>query len=217
MKKIVAVNASPRKNWNTDILVKEAAAGAQNAGAEAEVIELYGLEKFSGCMSCFACKQAPNQGKCVFKDGLYDVLQKIRTADGVILGSPNYLGDLSAGFRALFERLVFQHITYRLEGINNNDRLIPTLLIVTSNSPAESYEGDGDNAPMLARYKSSLSNFVGKTRTLVCGDTLQVKDYSRFDWTLFDPAQKKRRHEDVFPSERKKACALGEQMVAGEW
>lgn len=101
--------------------------------------------------------------------------------------------------------------------MNNNERLIPTLLIVTSNSPAESYEGDGDNAPMLARYKSSLSNFVGKTRTLVCGDTLQVKDYSRFDWTLFDPAQKKRRHEDVFPSERKKAYRLGEQMAAGEW
>ena len=56
MKKIIAVNGSPRSGWNTDILVREAAAGAVSVGAEAEIIDLYRLEPFTGCISCFGCK-----------------------------------------------------------------------------------------------------------------------------------------------------------------
>ena len=56
MKKIIAINGSPRSGWNTDILVREAAAGAAFTGAEVEVINLYKLEKFTGCVSCFGCK-----------------------------------------------------------------------------------------------------------------------------------------------------------------
>ena len=43
MKSIIAINGSPRSGWNTDILVREAAAGAASAGAEVEVIDLYRL------------------------------------------------------------------------------------------------------------------------------------------------------------------------------
>ena len=56
MKKIIAINGSPRSGWNTDILVREAAAGAASTGAEVEVIDLYKLDKFTGCVSCFGCK-----------------------------------------------------------------------------------------------------------------------------------------------------------------
>ena len=51
MKKIIAVNGSPRSGWNTDILVREAAAGAASCGAEVEIIDLYKLDKFTGCIS----------------------------------------------------------------------------------------------------------------------------------------------------------------------
>ncbi len=49
------------------------------------------------------------------------------------------------------------------------------------------------------------------------GNTLQVKDYSRFNWTMFDPEAKKERHEKVFPEERKKVFALGAEMVRKPW
>ena len=52
-KKIVAVNASPRKGWNTDTLVTEAAKGAESTGAEIQKFDLYRLEKFTGCISCY--------------------------------------------------------------------------------------------------------------------------------------------------------------------
>ena len=103
MKKIVAINASPRKNWNTESLVREAAKGAEENGAEVKVFDLYKLEKFTGCISCFGCKLPEHLGTCIYKDGLAPVLEEIRNADGLIIGTPNYLGDVSAAFRALYE------------------------------------------------------------------------------------------------------------------
>ena len=56
MKKIIAVNAGPRKRWNTAQTVNAAAEGAREAGAEVEVINLFDLKEYSGCVSCFGCK-----------------------------------------------------------------------------------------------------------------------------------------------------------------
>ena len=115
MKKIVAINASPRKDWNTGSLVREAAKGAKLNGAEVTIFDLYKLEKFTGCISCFGCKLPEHQGVCIYKDGLAPVLEDIRSADGLIIGTPNYLGDVSAAFRSLYERLIFQSLTYKIE------------------------------------------------------------------------------------------------------
>ena len=48
-------NASPRKNWNTYKMLEAAKAGAEEAGAETELVNLYDIS-FPGCKSCFACK-----------------------------------------------------------------------------------------------------------------------------------------------------------------
>jgi len=56
MKHIIAFNGSPCSGWNTDILVREAAAGAAYADAVIEVIDLYKLNIFTCCVSCFGCK-----------------------------------------------------------------------------------------------------------------------------------------------------------------
>ena len=216
MKKIVAINCSPRATWNTATLVWEAARGAEEQGAEVKVIDLYKLEKFTGCVSCFGCKLPENLGKCICKDGLYAVLEEIRNADGLIIGSPNYLGDMTAGFRALFERLIFQSLTYTTEVRSYNQKQIPVLMIMTSNASEDFYSQIGYDA-MLQRYQGSFSTFVGPTRILISSDTLQVKDYRRYNWTMFNPEHKKERHETVFPEDKKKAFALGEQMVRGTW
>jgi len=216
MKKIVAINCSPRTAWNTATLVREAAKGAETQGAEVRVIDLYRLEKFTGCVSCFGCKLPQSLGKCICKDGLTPVLEEIRNADGLIIGTPNYLGDVTAGFRALYERLIFQSLTYKTEFRSYNQKQIPVLMIMTSNASEDFYAQIGYDQ-MLQRYQGSLSTFVGPTRLLISSDTLQVKDYSRYSWTMFDPGHKKERHEKVFPEDKKKAFALGAQMVSGVW
>ena len=216
MKKIVVVNASPRVNMNTGTLVREAAKGAESEGAEVQIIDLYRLDKVHGCMSCFACKLKPNEGKCVYRDGLEPVLEAIRNADGLVIGTPNYLGDVSAGFHALYERLIFQSLTYQKEPRRYDIRRIPVLFVMTSNCPEEFYPVLGYRK-MLKTYQKALDEAVGKTKVFIAGNTLQVKDYSRFNWTMFDAASKQERHEKVFPEERKKVFELGAQMIKKPW
>ena len=208
-KKIIAVNASPRNGWNTDTLITEAMKGAESAGAEVTKFDLFRLERYTGCISCFGCKREKNKGHCICRDGLTPVLDAIRNADGLIIGSPNYLSEMTASFRALYERLIFQNLTYNMETPCCNERPIPVLLIMTSNAPDTGY------ARLLANYQQTLSRFVGPTQVLVSGDTLQLKDYSKTDWpwTMFDPEHKKARHETVFPEECKKAFEMGAGLV----
>ena len=211
MKKIVAINAGPRKGYNTDTLVRKAADGAAAAGAEIIWFDLYKLEKFTGCVSCFACKLEPNLGRCAVRDGLKPVLDAIREADGLIIGSPNYLGEMSASFRALYERLIFQNLTYNVETPCCNPRPVPVLLVMTSNAPDTAYRD------LLEGYRQTLDRFVGPTEVLVSGDTLQLKDYGRTDWpwTMFDPEAKQRRHDAVFPLECRRAYEMGAALAAG--
>ncbi len=208
-KKIVVVNAGPRKGWNTDTMITEAAKGAEAAGAEIQRFDLFRLERYTGCISCFGCKKERFKGHCVCRDGLTPVLDAIREADGLIIGSPNYLSELTASFRALYERLIFQNLTYNVEAPCCNERLIPVLLVMTSNAPDTMYQG------LLRNYQQTLSRFVGPTEVLVSGDTLQLKDYSKTDWewSLFDPEAKRRRHETVFPAECRKAYEMGKALV----
>ena len=187
----------------------KAAKGAESAGAVVEKFDLYKLEKFTGCISCFGCKKEKFKGRCICKDGLTPVLDAIRASDGVILGSPNYLGELSASFRALYERLIFQNLTYNMESPCCNERPVPVLLLMTSNAPDTMY------APLLENYRQTLSRFVGPAKVFVSGNTLQLKDYGKTDWpwTMFDPAAKQQRHDTVFPEECRKAFELGAELV----
>ena len=208
-KKIIVVNAGPRKGWNTDSLLTEASKGAESAGAEVERFDLFQLEKYTGCVSCFGCKKEKFKGCCIRRDALTPVLDAIRESDGLIIGSPNYLGELTASFRALYERLIFQNLTYNMETPCCNAHPVPVLLIMTSNAPDTMYSG------LLSGYQQTLSRFVGPTEVLVSGDTLQLKDYSRTDWqwSMFDADAKKKRHDEVFPQECRKAFELGAALA----
>ena len=208
MKKIVAVNAGPRINRNTDTLLKNAIKGAEENGDEVIRFDLYRLERYTGCISCFGCKKEAHKGHCICKDGLTPVLDAIREADGLIIASPNYLSELTASFRALYERLIFQNLTYNREIPSCNERMIPVLLIMTSNAPDHMYSG------LLKGYQRSLSSFVGPTEVFVAGDTLQLDDYSSTDWgwSMFDPVKKQKRHETVFPEECRKVYELGKEL-----
>ena len=208
-KKIVVVNAGPRMGWNTETLISQAAKGAQEAGAEIIRFDLFRLERYTGCISCFGCKKERFKGHCVCRDALTPVLDAIREADGLIIGSPNYLSEMTASFRALYERLIFQNLTYNTEKPCCNERPIPVLLIMTSNAPDTMYSG------LIEGYQRTLSVFVGPTRTLVSGNTLQLKDYDKTDWpwSMFDPEDKQKRHEEVFPVECEKAFEMGKELV----
>ena len=208
-KKIVAVNAGPRKGWNTDTLIKEAITGAEEAGAEVQVFDLFRLDKYTGCISCFGCKKNAFKGHCICRDGLTPVLDAIREADGLIIGSPNYLGNLTASFRALYERLIFQNLTYNKKQFSCNERKIPVLLIMTSNAQDTAYTG------LMEGYRQTFERFVGPAEVFISGNTLQLKDYSATDWEwkMFDAEDKKKRRETVFPKECSAVREKGKKLA----
>lgn len=208
--KVVVVNAGPRIGWNTDTLLKEATKGIEANGAEVERFDLFKLEKYTGCVSCFGCKKEANKGHCVMKDGLTKVLDAIRETDGLVIGSPNYLSNVTASFRALYERLIFQNLTYNAEKPCCNAKRIPVLFIMTSNAPDNIY------LDLVNQYKQTLDAFIGSTKTFVSGDTLQLNDYSKTDWewSYFNPEEKKKRHETIFKDECKKVYELAKETFA---
>lgn len=206
--KIIAVNAGPRIGWNTDTLIDEAIKGAESAGASVEKFDLFRLERYTGCISCFGCKKEQFKGQCICRDGLKPVLDAIRNSDGLIIGSPNYLSELTASFRALYERLIFQNLTYNKDTPCCNEHPIPVLLIMTSNAP-DTYFTD-----MMENYRQTFCRFVGPTEVFISGDTLQLKDYTKTDWpwSIFDPQAKQLRHDTVFPQECAKISAMAAKM-----
>ncbi|MDD3974558.1 MAG: flavodoxin family protein, partial [Methanothrix soehngenii] len=92
MGRVIAINGSPRKNWNTATLLENALRGAESAGAKTELVHLYDLD-YRGCTSCFACKlkDGKSYGICAMNDDLTPILQRIAEANAFILGSPVYL------------------------------------------------------------------------------------------------------------------------------
>ena len=77
--KAMFFNGSPRKNKNTADMLQSAMKGAQEAGAETELVHLYDID-FKGCKSCFACKVKNSKcnGICALKDDLRPVLERAR-------------------------------------------------------------------------------------------------------------------------------------------
>ena len=134
------------------------------------------------------------------------VADAVREADGLIIGAPNYFGDLCAQFKLFYERLVFPYLTYNKGKPCCNQRRIPVLLIMTSNAPDTLYSG------MLENYRNTLTNFIGPTTVFVSGETMQVKDYSKYDMASFNEAHKKEVRETQFPIDLKEAFRIGAEF-----
>jgi multimeric flavodoxin WrbA len=210
--KIIGINGSPRKGWNSHLLLEEALKGAVSKGAETRLVHLYDM-RFRGCVSCFACKLKEHPGRCAFADELLPVLGEIHRCDGLILASPVYISEVSASMRALIERLTFQYVTYRKEGGTFFDRRIPVLSIYTMNVPEEGMKKNGYEEKFSfyeGRYNQLLG---GPAKTMYSTETLQIEDYDKYEMSMFDEAARKKRREEVFPQDLRKAFELGAEMT----
>ena len=101
--KVVAFNGSGRKDGNTAILLQVVLEELSKEGIETEMIQLAGKAP-QGCIACYKCSENKDRKCAVTKDSLNEYLAKIIEADGLLLGSPVYFADASAGIKALIER-----------------------------------------------------------------------------------------------------------------
>jgi multimeric flavodoxin WrbA len=213
MTKVIAINGSPRKKWNTATLLQNAIDGAASKGAETELVQLYDLT-YTGCTSCFACKLkgGKSYGKCAVRDELTPVLEKIETADALILGSPIYFGTATGEMRSFMERLLFPYLVYTSPPTSLFKRKIPTAFIYTMNVP-EKHMKDFHYTVHTDLNESVLARTFGRAESLFSCETLQFEDYDKVVFNYFDPEERKERHRTVFPQDCRKAFELGARLA----
>ena len=102
----LAINGSPRKGGNTELLLKEVLSELKNAGWETE-LEKVGGTAIRGCIACEKCFKNKDNECSVKKDEFNTIFSKMLKADAMILGSPTYFGAVSADLKALIERAGF--------------------------------------------------------------------------------------------------------------
>ena len=101
--KVVAFNGSARKDGNTGILLGYVLRELEAEGIQTEVVQLSG-KKIHGCIACHTCS-ARKDGYCGQKDDDGNALiRKMVAADGILLGSPTYVTDVSPEIKALIDR-----------------------------------------------------------------------------------------------------------------
>lgn len=99
--KVLGINSSARKDGNTAILMNKVFDALNQAGIETELVQLAG-NVIEPCKACWACG---GHGNCVHrKDSFREIFEKMKEADGILLGSPVYSANVSANMQALLER-----------------------------------------------------------------------------------------------------------------
>lgn len=217
--RIIAINGSPRKKWNTATLLQHALEGASERAIidgnapETEIVHLYEHE-YKGCISCFACKKigGKSYGRCAVSDGLTGILERVAEADVLLMGSPVYFHCETGEMRSFMERLLFPYITYTPGYKSIFPRTLPTGLVYTMNVPEEALAAfQQDRA--VNTTASFVQRILGSAEVLLCTDTLQFDDYSKYLSTCWDPVAKAKRREVVFPQDCARARQLGARLA----
>lgn len=102
----IAINGSPRKGGNTELLLKAVLKELDSAGWETELVKIGGTS-IRGCTACEKCFESKDNRCAIKKDKFNDFYAKMLKADAIILGSPTYFAAVSADLKALIERAGF--------------------------------------------------------------------------------------------------------------
>ena len=209
---VIAINGSPRKGNNTASLLEHGIRGAKEAGASTETFHLYDY-RYSGCMSCFACKgkEDAGSGRCAVQDELSPLLEKVMASDVLLLGSPIYFSDVTGMMRSFMERLLFMNLTYddpyRLAPGKN----ISSAFFFTMNMPME---GEEYYRPLFENNSKAFGLLGGTTEFIASYDTYQFDDYSKYAAGIFSVEQKKQIRAVRWPLDCAAAFEIGKRLAS---
>jgi multimeric flavodoxin WrbA len=209
MKKIMIIDGGPRKNFNTASMLQKFAEGALSINNEIEVktVRLYGLD-YKGCMSCMACKiKGKASNVCKFKDALTSILEEIAQADGLVLGSPIYFGQITGQMQAFLERLAFPWLSYNDYSMTAPKK-IPVVLMETMNGLP-----DNNNSQGYGSMEYCITNALGEPEHINAYNTYQVKSYDRFELAGFSEEAKRQYRDTHWEQDLQKAYDAGKRMA----
>ncbi len=209
MKKIIIIDGGPRKTFNTASMLKKFAEGASSVSNEIEVktLRLYALD-YKGCMSCMACKiKGKASNVCKFKDALTPILEEIAQADGLVLGSPIYFGDVTGQMRTFLERLAFPWLSYNDYSMTAPKKM-PVVLLETMNGLP-----NRNNSQGFGSMEYCIANALGQPEKLYAYNTYQVKNYANFELGGFSEEAKRKYREAHWEEDLQKAFEAGKHMA----
>lgn len=209
MKKIMIIDGGPRKNMNTAQMLQKIAEGAKSCGDDVEVklVRLYELD-YKGCMSCMACKiKGKASNVCKFKDPLTPILEEIAQADGLVLGSPIYFGDVTGQMRTFLERLAFPWLSYNDYSMTAPKKM-PVILVETMNGTPERNNSQG-----YGSMEYCINAALGQPEHLIAYNTYQVKNYDRFELAGFSEEAKRQYRDTHWEQDLQRAFDAGKRMV----
>lgn len=211
---VISINGSPRKDFNTAVLLEHATRGAESVGATTETIHLCDL-RYSGCMSCFACKRKHDAGSgiCAIQDELSPVLEKVMACDVLLLGSPIYFSDVTGMMRSFMERVLFMNMTYDDPLRPAPGKHISTAFIYTMNLPKE---GEHYGTPIFEQNSKVFGILGGSTEYLASFDTYQFDDYEKYAAGVFNVENKKRVRAEIWPLDCQKAYEIGVRLASSK-
>ena len=102
--KVLLINGSPNPKGNTARSLEEMEKVFHSEGIETEIVTI-GNRPIRGCIACMKCKKP--EGGCVFDDGLNEIAEKFRQADGLVVGSPVYYASANGTLISLLDRLFY--------------------------------------------------------------------------------------------------------------
>ena len=101
MLKTLLISGSPKPDGNTAQLMQECAKVIQAQGVETEMISFAGMS----IESCNACGKCSETGQCDLHDGLNEIIKKVRSAQGLIVGTPVYFGTARGDVMSALQRI----------------------------------------------------------------------------------------------------------------
>lgn len=102
---VVAINGSPKAEGNTYHALKMVTDELESQGISTEIIHV-GNKRIQGCLACGGCAKNQDE-KCVINDEVNDIIQKMKKADGIILGSPVYYASMAGTMKCFLDRAFY--------------------------------------------------------------------------------------------------------------
>jgi len=112
LKTLLAIASSPRRNGNSETLLKEFCRAAEDAGWKVDLVRINDM-KFRACQACDACAK---DGRCILQDDMQDIYPKLTESDALVIASPVTFGSLNAQLKMFIDRFqCWWHAKYTLE------------------------------------------------------------------------------------------------------
>lgn len=134
--KVIAFNGSPHKHGNTAAALELAKKQFESQGIEFEIFNV-GNKPVAGCMGCGMCFKNKNE-ECIIKgDSVNDAIQKVKTADAVILASPVHYAGIAGNMKSFLDRLFY---TCGANGSLMRHKVGSSLVVVRRSGGSSTYD-----------------------------------------------------------------------------